>query len=341
MSNNRTLSIVCAGLGLAIFSYAEASLAQDKQVIRYHEYPGSVSHLVQKVMVEKGICDKQGIRCEPVHIASGPLAAQAAAAGSLDIMISSTDQIMQAIAKGNDLQIVATQMPNHIFSLFVSKDLPQPNRALGYPAKMRDFKGAKIGVSARGSGTEMIAKALLSGAGISPDSATYVAVGAPPTAYPALAVKQIDAALNWDPMPAICAATGECSIAVDLRKGEGPEELMAMNGGYNSWAARREFIQKNEAAVDAFARALAEAMVWVKDPANSAEALELAKKHFKLSDSIPNRDQVLEQTVKDMISMYGVKFDRRAVKGFNDFLIKNRLIDKPLDAKEIVYRNAP
>lgn len=341
MRSKHVLSVIGIALGFALSAQTAPSLAQAKQIVRFQEYPGSIVHIVNWAMVEKGFCDKQGIKCERVFLASGPLAQQAAAAGSVDLIFSSADVMMQAVSKGNDLQILGVEILNNVYSLSVAKDFPQPNRAAGYPGNMKDLKGAKIGVSARGSATEMYARALLSGGGVPPDSATYVAVGSPATAYAALAAKQIDAVLSWDPVPAICAAAQTCNVAVDLRKGEGPSEIKAMNGGFVVWQARREYVQKNEAAIDAFLRALAEATLWIQDPKNFPEVLELAKKNFKLGDGIPNRDKVLDQVVRESISQYGTKFDRNAVKGFNDFLLKNKMIDKPLDVNTLVYRKAP
>lgn len=336
MDGRRVVLAICAVLAF----FSAPSFAQGGQVIRYQEYPGSLLHIVNWVMNEKGFCEKQKIKCEAVYLASGPLAQQAAAAGSVDIIFSSADVMMQAVAKGNDLQIIGVQMPNNIYSFSVGKDVPRPNAAAGYPANMQDLKGKKIGVSARGSGTEMYVKSLLGGAGLAPDSVIYVAVGAPNTAFAAISAGQVDAVLNWDPLPAMCAATKLCTVMVDLRKGEGPSDLAAMNGGFEVWGARREYIQKNEAAVDAFLRALGEATPWVQNPKNYPEVLELVKRHFKLGD-IPNRDQVIDQLTKESIASLGTKFDRKVIKGFNDFLLKNKVIDKALDADSLVYKKTP
>ena len=326
-------------LGVGLVSQTQTVNAQAKTV-RYQEYPGSIIHLANWVMVEKGMCTKHGLKCEPILLASGPLAQQAAAAGSVDLIVSSADVMMQAAAKGNDLQILGTMITNNVYSLAVASDVPQPNRAAGYPGNMKDLVDKKIGVSARGSATEMTAKALLTSAGLPADKAIFIAVGSPATAFAALSAKQVDAILSWDPVPALCAATGSCNVAVDLRRGEGPPEIAAMNGGNVVWQARREYVQKNGPTIDAFLSAYADAVQWLRDAKNYPAALELARKNFKIGD-VPKREETLDRIVKESISQYGTKFDRKVVKGFNDFLMKNGRIDKPLDADAIVYRNAP
>ncbi|KAB2912772.1 MAG: ABC transporter substrate-binding protein [Hyphomicrobiaceae bacterium] len=327
--------LLAVGMAAAL---APAAMAQAKVKVRTHEYPGSIVHLNNWVMVAKGFCDKHGLICEPVPLPSGPLAQSAAAAGSVDLIVSSADVMMQAVANGNDLMILGTQLTNNVYGMAVRTDLLQTGAK--FPDNLKALKGKTIGVSARGSATEMYAKALLSEAGIAADQVSFVAVGVPATAYAAIAAKQVDAALTWDPVPAICSATKVCQMAVDMRKGEGPPAMLAMNGGFVVWQARREYVEKNSATIDAFLRALAEATAWLKDPKNFPEALEIVKKNIKLGD-LPEREKVFEAITREGISQYGSTFDRKAIKGFNDFLIANKLIGKPLDPERIVYKNAP
>lgn len=333
---------IASTIGAVAFALsAHASQSENLTTVRYQEYPGSMSHLVNWVMREKGFCAKEGLKCEPVYLASGPLATQAAAAGSVDIILSSVDQLFLAIANGNDLQLVSNQQTDHNWTFSVRKGFPQPNGALGYPGNMADFRSARVGVTARGSGTEMTIKSLFASAGISTSDVSFVAVGGPTTAYQALLAKQIDAVMSWDPLPQVCNASGKCNVAVDLRRREGPRELLAMNGIFNPWAARRSYIEAHEPIVDAYVRALSEAMAWVKDRRNFPEVFKIAKKHIKLGDIVPDPDKVMETSLKEMIGSYGTKLDRGAVKGVSDFLISHKMIDKPLDPEVVVYRNAP
>lgn len=329
------ISVLSAVL-LALTLACGLASAQGKQVVRFQEYPGSVSGLVGWVMKDRGFCEIQGLDCQAVLLASGPLGQQAAAAGSVDVIVSSADVMMQAISKGNDIQLLSSVIANNLYSLSVSAELPTPNRAAGYPALMKDLVDKKIGVTVRGSSTEMFVKALLSGAGIPPDKVTYVAVGGPGTAFAALNAKQVDAVLSWDPLPIMCGATKVCNVAVDMTKGEGPAALQAMNGGFVVWGARRDYIQKNGATVDRFIRASNEALAWTKDPANYAAAKDIAQKYFKLGD-VPNREQTFESMVKQVIAQYGGKIEPKVIDGFNGFLINNKMIETPLDASKIIY----
>src|SRR5262249_38217429 len=157
--------------------------------------------------------------------------------------LASTDVIMQAAARGNDAQVVVGHSQNNLYTLLVRSDVPLPNRAAGYPAVMRDIKGLKVGVTARGAATEIQTRALLAGAGMNPDTdGTFVAVGATATSYPTMMAKQIDAAMGFEPFQTLCRTQKTCVVAVDLMAGEGPPELKALNGGFETYAASRKFI---------------------------------------------------------------------------------------------------
>jgi len=155
-----------------------------------------------------------------------------------------------AASRGNEIQLVVGHSPDNYYTLNVSSDYPLPNRSKGYPESMKDLKGAKVGVTARGSGIEIVTRALLQGAGMKGDDVTYVAVGAPATSYPALLAKQIDASVSFEPFNTLCLAQKTCVELVSPGKGEGPANMLAMNGGFASFAMRKNFVQSNPKAAE-------------------------------------------------------------------------------------------
>jgi NitT/TauT family transport system substrate-binding protein len=320
---------------------APARAQQQLPVVRFHEYAKIALHLPTWVMIEKGLCEKNGIRCQPVTLATAPLAQAAAAAGSVDLVNSTIDTAMQAIAKGNDLVIVGASWRTHPYSLVMRSDVSVPNAAAGFPNNMAGLKGMKIGVSARGSSTEIFMKALLRAANMPEDSVSYIPVGAPVAAYGALASKQIDGALSWDPLPALCEATGTCKGLVDMRKGEGPASFKALAGSSVFFQARREYVQKNAVSIDAFNRGYGQAVAWLQDPKNFPEALAITKKNIQLGENLPNREKLYELIVRDQIERFTATLDRNSVKAWHDFLLENKVIDKPLPLDTIVYKAAP
>jgi NitT/TauT family transport system substrate-binding protein len=335
-------ALMSATLVLAEMS-ATPAIAQDKAAnttLRIQEYPGSIVSLHGWLLQDAGFCATRHLTCVSTAIPSGPLGLQALATGSIEVSFASTDVIMQSASRGNDVQLVVGHSPNNIYQLDVRGDVPLPDLAAGYPAVMKDLVGLKAGVTARGAAVEIQMRALLAGAGLSPDAMTYVAVGSPGTAYPSMMAKQIDAAVMFEPFHTLCRVQKTCNNAVNLAKGEGPPELAALNGGFETFAMRRDYIKANPAVVQAFIEAMTEAIAWMQKPENLDKVVAITRKHMSLGD-IPNADATLVELVKSQVGTYGPKIDRKSVTAFSDFLIKNKLIDQPVSAASFVYEKAP
>lgn len=335
-SFGKSIHAVVASALMACGAMSVSGQVFAKDVVRYQEYPGSIIHLGNWVMKEKGFCDKHNLDCQTINLANGPLAQQAAVAGSVDMIVSSMDVMMQAVSKGNDLVVVGPMIQNNLYSLSVGSHVDQPNKDKGYPENMKDLADKRIGVTGRGSATEMYVKTLLRGAGLNSDKVAFIGVGAPASAYAALMAKQVDAILSWDPIPALCEATGSCNVAVDMRKGHGPESVKAMNKGFVVWQAQRKYAEQNEDVIKRFLAAQNDAFVWLNDPANKEELNALVAKYFKLGD-VPNREKVIELVVKETVDSYSDVLDPSVVDGFNNFLVSNELIPKPLDPQKLLH----
>jgi NitT/TauT family transport system substrate-binding protein len=335
--------IVCAAV--VAISTSSAALAQDKPnggdtQIRVQEYPGSILGIPMWVAIEKGFCKNYNIRCSTVGLASGPLGLQTLAAGSIEATFASNEVNLMAASRGNEIQLVVGHSPNNYYTLNVSSDYPLPNRSKGYPESMKDLKGAKVGVTARGSGIEIVTRALLQGAGMKGDDVTYVAVGAPATSYPALLAKQIDASVSFEPFNTLCLAQKTCVELVSPGKGEGPANMLAMNGGFASFTMRKNFVQSNPKATEAFIAAVRDAITWAKDPKNYDELVAITKKKMSMGD-IPDADKVLALLVKGQTTSLGYTIERKAVDATSDFLIQNKLSEKAVSSASVVYEKAP
>jgi NitT/TauT family transport system substrate-binding protein len=334
-AHRNVIAAACFGLG-ALLTSGSAALAED--VLRTQVYPGSMVSLPVWVADDGGFCKKEGISCPASTIASGPLGMQALAAGSIEVSFASTDVLMQGAAHGNDVQLIVGHSANNIYMLSMRSDIDLGGKT--YPDVMKEFVGKTVGVSARGAATEIQMHALLIGAGLAPDSVTYLAVGSPNTAYPAMVAKQIQAAVMWVPFNTICQATKVCNIAVDMTNGQGPPSLKGLNGAFETFIAERTFIAGHKQSIDAFIRALTEGDEWMQKPENFAKVREIAAKHASMGD-LPNADALLDALVKSQIPTYSTKIDRAAVKAFSVFLADNKIIDQPFDTSRFVYDGAP
>lgn len=310
------------------------------ETVRINTFPGSIINLPIWVMNDQGFCRERNLKCDPIDIPSAPLALQTLVGGGLDLNFSATDVALQSVSRGNKIKIVGALAPNNIFTLNAGNEVPLPNLKVGYPAVMQDLKGMRIGVTARGAATEIMTRALFAGAGVDPDSVTYVAVGSPSTAYPMLIAKQIDAAMMFEPFATLCRTQKTCTMVVSLADGDGPSDVKALNGAFLPLLATDSYIAANSHVIKAFVEGMADAINWTQKPENFSKVLKIAKSHMSLGN-FPDPEALLEELVKAEIPTLGVHVDRKSVAAYSDFLLKYKVTDKPVTVREIVYADAP
>jgi NitT/TauT family transport system substrate-binding protein len=262
------------------------------------------------------------------------LGIQTLMAGDIDVAFGPSEVVIQAANKGADLKIIGNAARDNIFFLMAGAHTETPNAAKGYPAVMADLKGKKIGVTARGSGAEFQLLDLLKGAGLSGSDVTIVPVGAPNTALPAIANKQIDAVMLFAPMDGFCAAMKVCRVIVDPRKGEGPKEITQLNGASGPMTVRGDFAQKNSATLDAFAKAMRESEAFIQNPANFAAVLKVINDTFKIEG--PAGAAAVEASLRNSIGGSKFSLDPKALQHAADYLFNTKQIDKSFDTSKIL-----
>ncbi len=330
-------------LGLAgqpLSAETAAKMMANNETIHINTFPGSIINLPVWVMNDQGFCKAHRVVCEPVDIPSAPLALQALVSGSLEISHSATDIAMVSVSRGNRIKIVGALAPKNIFTLNARNDLSLPHLNDGYPAVMQDLKGLRIGVTARGAATEIMTRALLGGAGLDPDSVTYVAVGSPATAYPTLIQKQIDAAMQFEPLNTLCKTQKTCVTVVSLAAGDGPADVKALNGAFLPLVATDDYIAAHADVVKAFVQGMGEAIDWAQKPENFDGVRKIAQAHMSLGN-LPNPGDLLNLLVRTEIPTLGIHVSRAAVAAYSDFLIKYNVMQKPVAVGSIVYPDAP
>ena len=319
----------------ALLAFVSTQTLAQSEVIRVQDYPG-LGNLMVRVAAAKGFCEKNGIKCELKTIPAAPLGIQTLMAGDIDVAFGPAEVVIQAANKGADLKIIGTATRDTIFFLMAGAHTETPNAAKGYPAVMMDLKGKKIGVTARGSAAEFQLVDMLKGAGLQPSDVTIIPVGAPNTALPAIANKQIDALMLFSPMDGFCAAMKVCRVLVDPRKGEGPQEILKLNGAAGPMTVRAEYAQKKSAALDSFAKAMRESEAFVQDPKNYDAVLKVVNDTFKIDS--PAGAAAVDASLKASIS--GVRFtaDAKALQYAADYLVATKQMNASFDTKKILQQ---
>ena len=333
--------LVVAAMTVAATCIATRAFAQGKgETVKFQDYPGTGNMLV-RVAISKGYCEKAGIKCELQTIPSAPLAAQAMLAKSIDSFLGPAEVMTPAILRGSKMKMVSGGVVTNVLQLIVGNHVDAPNANKGWPAFMQDFKGKKVGVTTRGSATELWMTYLLTRAGINPEGVTFVAVGGPNTAYGALVSKQVDGLMLFDPVGTMCDVLKTCKVLYRAASDPQPADVYAVNGGSSGLVFTQEYIDKNPHVIDAVIKAVKDADAFINAPTNFDEVVRIAGQYFKFE--IPKGDEVLTTALHSNINSnsYRATINRKAMQAGLDILAATKQIDKALPLAELIYEKAP
>jgi NitT/TauT family transport system substrate-binding protein len=341
MTRTKLIALIgaCAA-ALGIFA-APAALAQGKgETVRFQDYPG-LGNMLVRVAIAKGYCERAGIKCELQTIPAAPLGAQAMLANSIQSFMGPAEVMTNAVLKGSKMKMVTGGAVTVVLQLIGGNHIETPNAAKGFPAFMQDFKGKKIGVTARGAATETWTIWMLNKAGIKAEDVTFVAVGGPNTAFGALSSRQVDALMIFEPVGAMCDVLKACKRIWTAATDKEPAEIFAMNGGGVGNVFAQEYIDKNPHVIEAVQKALREADAFINAPANFAEADKISQQFFKLD--LPKGAEVMTHSLKLAIDAgaYRVAVNRKALQSGLELLVATKQLDKLLPLNELLHDKLP
>jgi NitT/TauT family transport system substrate-binding protein len=330
------LAFVVGGLWATTAQAADCSKMMDVTV---QEWTGDIINIVPWVGYDEGIFRKHCVNVKFIPLVSGPGSFAAMVSGSIDFANGAPDGIMRSRAQGVDLRVTGNMYAAQWSALVGRNGLDLPHAAAGYPAIMQDLVGKKIGVTVLGGTTEAYVRSSLEGAGLSPSSATFVAVGGVNTAVPALKNSVVDAAMMFGTGPDLAEALGAGKIILDLRKrGVGPAAVQALWGATLSWAAYGPFIEKNQDAVAAFTAANNESVNWILDPKNRNAVYSIVKNHMRLPSAVSDPDAVIKRIVDANADGLGTGVPQASIDGWNKYLISLKQIAHPIPYDQLVWK---
>ena len=313
---------------IAATAIAGIQLAQAETTLRIQDYPGT-GNLLVRVAQANGYCKAEGLNCELKTIPAAPLGLQTMLSGDIDIAYGPTEVAAAALVRKAPIKIIGAGFTQPVFFLVAGAKVKLENESKGYPEIVKSFKGLKIGVTQRGSGAEFQAIDMLRDAGLSANDVTFVAVGAPNTAFPALAKGQVDLAMTFSPADGMCEVLKACRVIVDPRKGEGPASVMKTSGGAGVLMVKADWAQENAAAIEGFRNALDKAEAFVKNPANFDATLAVLNATFGLQ--LPDADKIAAITLRNSSKTFRAQGDVTAMQAVADGMTDNKLIPAKVD----------
>lgn len=234
-------------------------------------------YLPLTIAEQLGYFKAEGLSVEIADFAGGARALQAVVGGSADVCSGAFEHTINLQAK------------NQFFQSFVLQGRA-PQIAFGVSTKnlanyqsIADLRGKRIGVSAPGSSTNMVANLLLSRGGLKASDVSYVGVGVAAGALTALRSGQIDAISNTDPVMTMLEQKGDVKIISDTRTLKGTEEVFGGPMPAACLYAPSEFVQKNPQTCQALANAIVRALKWLQT-AGPGDIIKTVPEAYLLGD---------------------------------------------------------
>jgi NitT/TauT family transport system substrate-binding protein len=234
-------------------------------------------YLPLTIAEQLGYFKAEGLDVTIVDFAGGARALQAVVGGSADVVSGAFEHTINMQAKGQAFTAFALQGRAPQIVLGINpKTMPNFHG-------VADLKGRKIGVTAPGSSTNVMANFILARAGIKPNEVSIIGVGASSGAVAALRAGQIDAISNLDPVITILQRSNDLQVISDTRDVDEAERVFGGPMPAGCMYAPTGFVEHHPNTVQAIANAIVRANKWIQAAGPSA-IVKVVPESFLLGD---------------------------------------------------------
>jgi NitT/TauT family transport system substrate-binding protein len=224
-----------------------------------------------------GYFKAEGLEVTISDFAGGSQALRAVIGGSADVVSGAFEHTVNMQVKGQRLRAFVLQGRAPQIVLGVNpKTMPNFK-------SVADLKGKKIGVTAPGSSTNVMANFVLAKAGIKPSEVSIIGVGTSSGAAAAVRSGQIDALSNLDPVITLLVRSGDLRIISDTRIVAESDKVFGGPMPAACLYTPQAFIDKNPNTVQALANAIVRADRWIQ-AAGPADIIKTVPESYLLGD---------------------------------------------------------
>ncbi|RYF32815.1 MAG: transporter substrate-binding domain-containing protein, partial [Comamonadaceae bacterium] len=280
-------------------------------------------YLPLTIAEQLGYFKTEGLDVEISDFAGGSRALQAVVGGSADVVSGAYEHTINLQSKNQMFQAFVLQGRAPAIAMGVStKAMP------GYRG-VADLKGKKIGVTAPGSSTNMVANLVLSRAGLKASDVSFIGVGTAAGALTALRSGQIDAMSNIDPVMTMLEQKGDVRIISDTRTLKGTLEVFGGPMPAACFYTHVDYVKANPNTCQALANAIVHGLKWLQT-AGPSDIIKTVPESYLLGDRalyLASFNKVREAIATDgLLPEEGAKTAVKALASF-DTSIKADKID--------------
>ena len=234
-------------------------------------------YLPLTIAEQLGYFKDEGLEVTIVDFAGGSRALAAVVGGSADVVSGAFEHTVNMQFKGQPMRAFVLQGAAPQIVLGINpKTMPNFKT-------VADLKGKKIGITAPGSSTNIMANFVLAKAGLKPSDVSFIGVGASSGAVAAMRSGQIDAMSNLDPVITLLQRSGDLKIVTDTRIVAEAERVFGGPMPAGCLYAPQPFLDKNPNTVQALANAMVRANKWIQK-AGSSDIIQVVPESYLLGD---------------------------------------------------------
>ena len=276
MKRRTLLSLAPAALAAPVFVVHAQALEKPKVALAVGG-KNLLYYLPLTIAESLGYFKNEGLDVTINDFAGGAQSLRALVGGSVDVVSGAFEHTVNMQAKGQKLRAFVLMGRAPQIVLGVNPKL-MPNFK-----SVTDLKGKKIGVTAPGSSTNVMANFVLAKAGLKPTDVSFVGVGASSGAVAAMRSGQIDAISNLDPVITLLQRSGDLKIVADTRVVPEADKIFGGPMPAACLYAKTDFVEKSPATVQALANAIVRADKWIQ-AAGPGEIIKAVPESFLLGD---------------------------------------------------------
>ena len=244
---------------LVVLLCATAQAQEKLQKVKIASGGHIVHFLPLDLAVTLGYFKDEGLEPKITYLKGGTATAQALISKQVDFSTNSIDHAFKAAAQGKDdlrMVVLMNQTPGMV--LVVDSKHKDKVKSIA------DLKGMRLGVTSKGSATNMVLAFLLSKNGVSPDDVTVVKAGSS-TFPPALKNGDIDGGIALEPFASMMVEQGDAHVLQRLITVGDSQQ--AFSGPYNlaGIVTRQDVIDSNPEQVQKVVNAIVRALKWMQN----------------------------------------------------------------------------
>ncbi|MDE2625889.1 MAG: ABC transporter substrate-binding protein [Burkholderiales bacterium] len=262
---------------IAMPAYAQAPAIEKPKLTLAVGGKNLLYYLPLTIAESLGYFKAEGLELTIADFAGGSRALQALIGGSADVVSGAFEHTISMQVKGQPLRAFVLQGRAPQIVLGINP------KTLPHYKSVADLKGKKLGVTAPGSSTNVLANFVLAKAGLKPGDVAIIGVGAGSGAVAAMRSGQIDAISNLDPVITLLLRSGDLKIVSDTRVVAESDKIFGGPMPAGCLYATQGFIDKNPATAQALANAIVRADQWIQH-AGASEIIKVVPESYLLGD---------------------------------------------------------